>query len=347
MTTKKEITIYDIAQELNISPSTVSRALKDHHNIGLETKKAVKKLAQQRGYRPNGIAASLRKKRTNNIGVLTSWINRPFISSFISGIEMEANTKGYNVVISQSHDRYENEVANARALFDARVGGLVASLAMESHDYRHFQQFIDNNIPVVFIDRVVEHMDCDRVVIDNFAAGYSATQHLIEQGCTRIAHIGGAQRRNVYRDRRNGYIQALKDHDLPVDEQLIIESEILSAEEGTRSAQFLFRLPNPPDGVFSANDTVAVSVIQYAKSVGILIPEELAVIGFNNDPISMIVEPTLSTVTNPAVEMGRIAAQQVLRKKEQRDIISSNTIVLKTEILVRGSSCARLMQKVV
>lgn len=335
---KKEITIYDIAEELNISPSTVSRALKDHHSIGAETKKAVKKLALKRGYRPNSIAASLRSKKTNNIGVVISWINRPFISSLISGIEMEANEKGFNVIISQSHDSYESEVANAQALFDSRVGGLVVSLGMETTKYDHFKQFIKNDIPVVFVDRVVEDLNCDLVVIDNFSAGYSATQHLIEQGCKRISHIGGAQNRNVYSERQKGYIQALKDHNLPVDENLIIESDVLNAEEGTKSVEYLLNLPIPPDGIFSANDTAAISVIQYAKSRGIKIPKELAVIGFNNDPISLIVEPALSTISHPAVEMGRIAAQQVLRKKDHKDIVRSETIILKTEVLVRASS---------
>jgi len=335
---KKEITIYDIADELNISPSTVSRALKDHKSIGKETKKAVVKLANKRGYRPNSIAASLRSKKTNNIGVVISWINRPFISSLISGIEMEANLKGYNVIISQSHDSYQNEVANARALFDSRVAGVVVSLAMETADYEHFLQFIRNDIPVVFVDRAIEDLNCDLVVIDNYSAGFSATEHLIAQGCRKIAHIGGSRLRNVYRERQRGYLDALKANNLPIADQYVFESERLSAEEGTRCADELLSSKNPPDGIFVANDTAAVSVIQYAKRRVIKIPEELAVIGFNNDPISMIVEPALSTISHPAVEMGRIAAQQVLNKKDNKHIVRSESIILKTEVIVRESS---------
>lgn len=335
---KKEITIYDIADELNISPSTVSRALKDHKSIGKETKKAVIKLANKRGYRPNSIAASLRSKKTNNIGVVISWINRPFISSLISGIEMEANLKGYNVIISQSHDSYQNEVANARALFDSRVAGVVVSLAMETADYEHFLQFIRNDIPVVFVDRAIEDLNCDLVVIDNYSAGFSATEHLIAQGCRKIAHIGGSRLRNVYRERQRGYLDALKANNLPIADEYVFESERLSAEEGTRCADELLSSKNPPDGIFVANDTAAVSVIQYAKRRGIKIPEELAVIGFNNDPISMIVEPALSTISHPAVEMGRIAAQQVLNKKDNKHIVRSESIILKTEVIVRESS---------
>ena len=343
MKNKKGITIYDISSELNVSPSTVSRALKNHHSISKKTIRAVKKLAAERGYRPNGIAASLRKSKTNTIGVIISWVNRPFMSSLISGIEQAANAEGYHVIISQSYDVYEKEVTNARLLYDTRVGGLVVSLAMESQDYGHFHQFIDNHVPVVFVDRVVEDINCDLVVIDNYSAGYSATQHLIQQGCSRIAHIGGLQNRNVYRDRQRGYIQALKDYGLPVDENLIIESEVLSAEEGTKAADFLFSLPIPPDGIFSANDTAAVSVIQLAKSRKIKIPEELAIIGFNNDPISSIIEPSLSTISHPAVEMGRLAAQQVLRKNDRLNFHHETTI-LKTEIIARESS-NRLLNK--
>ncbi len=338
MKQKKDITIYDIANELNISPSTVSRALKDHRSIGEKTKKAVVDLATKRGYRPNSIAASLRSKKTNNIGVVISWINRPFISSLISGIEMEANLKGYNVIISQSHDIYENEVENAKALYDSRVSGLVVSLAMATKKYGHLKQFIDSNIPVVFVDRVVEDLNCDIVVIDNFEAGYMAAEHLIEQGCRRIAHIGGAQHLNVYRDRELGYRQALIDKGLQVDEEIILHDDVLSAENGTKCADFLLSLPNPPDGIFTVNDTSAVSVIQYAKQKGIKVPEELAIIGFNNDPISEIIEPQLSSVSHPAIDMGIMAARQVLKHKEHREIVQGERITMKTEIIARASS---------
>ena len=252
MKQKKEITIYDIASELNLSPSTVSRALKDHHSIGKETKKAVVKLAKMRGYRPNSIAASLRSKKTNNIGVVVPWINRPFVSSLISGIEIEAGLKGYNVIISQSHDIFDNEVENAKALYDSRVSGLVVSLAMETTEYNHIQQFIDSNIPVVFVDRVAEDLNSDIVIIDNYAAGYMATEHLIEQGCKRIAHLGGAQHRNIYNEREQGYRQALKDYKLPIDEEIVVHNDVLSHEEGLKCAEYLLNLPIPPDGIFTA-----------------------------------------------------------------------------------------------
>jgi LacI family transcriptional regulator len=336
MKKKSEVTIYDIAKELNVSPSTVSRALKDHHSIGKKTKKAVIKLAEQRGYQPNAIAASLRISRTNSIGVITPWINRPFISSLISGVEMTVNNSGYNVIISQSHDKYESEVNNAQALYNSRIEGLVVSLAMETRKYDHFDKFIKNNIPIVFVDRVPEEVNTTKVVIDNFAAGFKATEHLIEQGCKRLAHIGGAPHRNVYRDRRDGFIAALNKYQIDVDDQLIIESDALSSEEGHKIAEQLLSLSDRPDGVFVANDTAATSVIQVARDKGISVPDELAIIGFNNDPVCTIIAPSLSTISHPAIEMGMLAAQQVLNR--EGDIVSKQTILLDTEVIIRASS---------
>ena len=338
MKQKKEVTIYDIAQQLNVSPSTVSRALKDHYSIGKEKIDAVKKMALRLGYRPNQIAASLRRNKTNTIGVMISWINRPFISSLISGIEEAASKGGYNVLISQTHDSYKEEIAIAKTLYDSRIGGLIVSLAMETKKYDHFMRFVNNDIPVIFVDRVSEEFNADRVVIDNYAAGFMATQHLIDQGCKHIAHFAGAQHRNVYRERQRGYMEALRQNNLPVDESLIIYGNILNSEEGLKMTQHLLSLPNPPDGLFSPNDTSAVSAIQYAKKMNIKIPEELAIIGFNNDPVSLIIDPPLSTVTHPAIEMGKIAIQQVLKHKEHKELIESETIVLKTELIVRESS---------
>lgn len=334
---KKEVTIYDVAQKLNVSPTTVSRALKDHFSIDKDTTKAVKKMAKKLSYRPNGITSSLRNSKTNTIGVIISWIDRPFISSLISGVEDVANKAGYNIIISQSNDSYKKEVLNASTLYDNRVCGLIVSLATETEDYEHFYQFINKGIPVVFVDRVTRKINTERVVIDNFSASFKATQHLIEQGCKRIAHFAGSQRRNIYRDRKNGYLKALKQHQLPFDKSLVTYSS-LSAEDGRKSMEQLLGLPQPPDGLFSANDTAAVSAIQYAKQIGLNIPDDLAVVGFNNDPISTIIEPPLTTITHPAADMGGIAAQHVINQKENKEVIASETIKLKTELLIRRSS---------
>jgi len=337
MDNNKEVTIYDIAKVLKVSPTTVSRALNDHHSISKATTNTVKQQARKMGYRPNIIASSLRRNKTNTIGVIMPLINRPFISSLISGIEEEANQAGYNVIISQTNDKYQKEISNAQTLYASRVDGLIVSLAMETKDYEHYLPFQRKGIPVVFVDRVSEAMDADKVIIDNFEAAYHATRHLIEMGCRRIAHFAGAKHRNVYRKRQEGYLKALKENNLPADENLIIYSN-LSLEEGWKSTEQLLRLSEPPDGIFSANDSAAVGAIRFAKNMGLHVPDDLAIVGFNNDPISSIIEPALTTIQHPAFEMGKIAAQQVLKQQLQKSQRASETILLQTGLVVRASS---------
>ncbi|WP_417888178.1 LacI family DNA-binding transcriptional regulator [Zunongwangia sp.] len=339
MSKNKIITIYDIANELNYSPSTISRALKNNKSIGKNTTKQIQETAKKLGYRPNSLAASLRNNKSNNIGILISKINRPFISSLISGVENSARAAGYNVLISQSNDNYKNEVANAKALYDSRICGIVASLSMETKNVDHFKQFIDQDIPVVFVDRVPPELNCYRVIIDNYSAAYKATEHLIQQGCKRIAHFAGAQHLNVYKLRKNGYIDALKAYGIIPDKELLIYMNTLSFEEGKEATAKLIDMKNPPDGIFSSNDTAAVSAIMEAKQKGIKIPEELAVIGFNDDPLALIVEPALSTVSHPAMKMGSLSTKRILEhadKKIEKGV--SEISILDTEIIIRASS---------
>jgi len=215
MEDNKDVTIYDIAEKLNLATSTISRALKDHPTISDKTIKKVKKVAEEMGYRPNTLAAGLRGNNTKIIGVLVSRINRPFVSSLISGIEETAQKAGYSVMITQSHDSYTDEVNLAEALYSSRVCGIICSLAMETKDVSHFQKFIDKNIPLVFVDRVPREFETYRVMIDNYSAGYKATKHLIEQGCKRIAHLTGSQHRNTYSERKRGNTNALIEFNLP------------------------------------------------------------------------------------------------------------------------------------
>lgn len=338
MKKNSDITIYDLAKELNVAPSTVSRALNDHHSIGKKTIKAVKKLAKERGYRPNGVAASLRKRQTNNIGVLVPRINRPFIASLISGIEEAAKEAGYNVLISQSHDNYQNEIDNAKAFFDSRICGLIVSLAMATKEFDHFGRFLKNGTPVVFVDRIPGQMEWQKVIINNYQTAFKATQHLIAQGCHRIAHFGGALNQVIYQERKRGYVDALLQNGLPVDESIILHGDILSADEGAKWTAYLLSLPNPPDGIFSTNDTAAVSAIQYAKSVGVKIPRDLAIIGFNNDPLCLIIDPPLSSIIHPASDMGRLAVEQIIKLIKADGPVPTQTITLETEVVVRESS---------
>lgn len=328
----KDVTIYDIAERLNLATSTISRALKDHHSIGHKTTMKVKEVAEEMGYRPNALAAGLRNNNTMVIGVLISNINSPFLSSLISGIEETAQKAGYRVMITQSHDSYTNEVNLAKALYSSKVCGLICSLAMETRDVSHFQNFLDKNIPLVFVDRVPREFDTYRIMIDNYSAGYKATKHLIDQGCKRIAHLTGLQHINTYSERKRGYIDALIEADLPVDEMLIIDYNALTFEEGEKASNYLYDLENPPDGIFCGNDSTAVKAIQCAKKRGLKIPQEIAIIGFNDDP-------ELSSITHPSVEMGRASAKKIISylKTSEKDDISEITF-LNTEVVVRESS---------
>lgn len=336
---KKEVTIYDLAKELNFSPSTVSRALNNHKSIGKKTTREIQKAAKRMGYRPNSIAASLRSNKSKTIGILIARINSPFMSTLISGIEDAARKANYNVLISQSNESYENEVRNAKALYDSRVGGVIASLAMETTDTSHFKQFLDKNIPVVFVDRVPKEFNSYRVVIDNYAAGYRATKHLIEQGCKRIAHFAGAPHVNVYNMRKKGYFDALLENGLEVDESLVFNLKTMSSAEGWEATEKLLKMSNPPDAIFSSNDSSAVSAIRCARQKGIKIPEELAIIGFNDDPVASIIEPALSTISHPARRMGEISALRILEhSKENLGSSVSEITMLDTEVIVRDSS---------
>lgn len=336
---KKDVTIYDLAKELNVSPSTISRALNDHHSIGQKTKDAVKALAKKRGYRLNIIASSLRTNRSNIIGIMVPWINRAFISSLIAGVEEAARESGISIIISQSYDNKELEEINLQALYNSRMSALIVSTAMETTDYAHFDLFIKNDIPVVFVDRIPNIPNVHKVHINNFKAAFEATEHLIEQGCKRIAHFGGARHQLIYEDRRAGYIAALKKNNLEMDESIIFQASILSAEEGTKLTNQLLDLDHPPDGLFCANDTAAVSAVRCAKVRGVKVPEEFAIIGFNNDPICEIIDPPLSSVEHPAIDMGRAAIDQALILLGiEKKMLSPSRVTLETSVVIRASS---------
>ena len=340
MEENKDVTIYDIAEKLNLATSTISRALQDHHSISKKTIKKVKETAEKMGYVPNTLAAGLRGNKTKTIGVLIPTITQPFLSSLISGIEIAAQKSGYTVIIMQSHDSYDEEVKMAKALYSNRVSGVISSLAMETRDTSHFDQFISNNIPLVFVDRVPKNFNTFRVIIDNYAAGYKATKHLIEQGCTRIAHLtAGSEFGNLYSERKRGYIEALKDNNLQVDDKLIIHLKAVTYEEGVKASNKLFDLNPIPDGIFASGDILAVSAVQTAKKRNFKVPEQIAVIGFNNDPISQIIDPNISTITHPAEKMGKASADIILKnlKSAKKDDVKEITF-LNTEVIVRESS---------
>ncbi|WP_423127350.1 LacI family DNA-binding transcriptional regulator [Gaoshiqia sp. Z1-71] len=338
MDNKTSITIHDIARELKISASTVSRALNDNPRISQATKDKIKTLALQMGYQPNTIASNLRNRKTNTIGIVVPLINRHFFSTFITGVEDVAFAKGYNVIISQSNDLLEKEKKIVHSLFSNRVDGLIASLSMQTNEFDHFQLFTNKNIPLVFFDRVVPGLDAHKIVVDDFSVGFTATQHLIEQGYQRIAHLAGPTVLNTYRDRMEGYISALKKNNLPVIEELIICNR-LTRMDGQEAIKQLLALPHPPDAVFCGNDTSALSMIVYLKKNGMNIPEEFGIIGFSNEPFSEVVTPSISTLKQPAFEMGVKAAELLIEEIDAKNKSKRyQTIIMPTELVVRESS---------
>ena len=337
MKIKKEITIYDIAKALNISPSTVSRGLKDYPYINNETKKNIIAKAREMGYQQNKFASNLRQKHTNTIGVVVPKLNSYFMATVISGIEKITAQYGYGLIISQSQESWGKEISCVSTLFDSRVDGLLVSLASDTKNMDHIKMLLNKDIPVVFFDRVDECNGCINIVIDNYRAGYEATSHLIEQGCKRIVHIGGNLLRNVYSERFRGYKQALDDNRIPFDQNLVVISD-MNGQTGTDAAKKIFDMVQRPDGIFSSNDTCAVAVMIELQKEGISIPDEIAVVGFNNEPISQVIKPNLTTIDYPGREIGEIAATSLINKLNNSQAVNFSTIILKHKLICRRSS---------
>ncbi len=338
MSREKEITIYDIAKQLDLSAATVSRGLKDHPAINKHTKKKIADLAAKLGYRSNNFASNLRKQRTNTIGVMVHELKSQFITSVLAGIEKVTTEANYDLIIAHSSETYKKEAANALNLFHKRVDGVIASLAFDTENLAHFEPFERKGIPVIFFDRVFEESDGTKVVINNFKAGYEATSHLIEQGCKRIAHITASLKRNVYSERLRGYKLALAEHGLKFNEKLVFLND-LSEEASRNNTKKILALHPLPDGIFVTNDFCAAVCIQTLKEAGIRIPEDIAIVGFNNDVISKIIEPKLTTINYPGLEIGEIVARNLIDHLQgNSDITLTNTIIIKSELIVRASS---------
>lgn len=273
------------------------------------------------------------------IGVIVPRIDIAFHSHVISGVEELAYKMGYNVTIYQSRDSFEREVAITTILQTNMVAGIIACLALETRDCSHFARFNNLKVPLVFYDRVSNELEASKVIIDDFDAASRVTQHLINTGCRRIAHIAGCQTTSIFADRLEGYKAALHRNDLNFDPNLVCCANDLSYEEGARCARKLLKLASIPDGIFCANDYTAIGAIQVIKKANLKIPDDIAVAGFSNYPVSTIIEPSLTTIDDRAAEMGKTAARMLIRQIEERDVnIASETIVLKTDLIVRNST---------
>jgi len=337
MKTTKDVTIYDVAEALNLSPSTISRGLKDHPHIHKDTKKKIWAAAKEMGYQQNKFASSLRKRRTETIGVVVPRLNSYFMATVISGMEKITNKHGYGLIISQSQESGKQEISCISTLFNSRVDGILISLAFDTKNLDHFNKLFNKNIPIVFFDRVADCEGCMSVIIDNYKAGYEATTHLIEQGCKKIIHLGGNILRNVYSERFRGYKQALHDNGIDFNQKLVFISD-LTGQSGRDIMKKVLKQNLKPDGIFASNDTSAVATMVEMQEAGIKIPDDIAVAGFNNEPISQVIRPNLTTVDYPAREIGEIAATALIEKLNNSQSVNYSTIVLKHSLIIRQSS---------
>lgn len=343
---KKQITLADLAKSLGISTATVSRALKNYPDISKETKRRVLELAKEMNYRPNSMAAGLRKRESNIIGVIVPSIVNHFFSSVIKGIMEVAYQQNFRVMLCQSNESHDKEVADANALFGSRVDGVMISLAHETQSIEHLKIFQDAGVPLVFFDKTPEGMpNISRVVVDDYQGAFQAVDHLIRKGHHRIAHFRGPLEASTSRNRLKGYKDALKSHDIPFDENLIYPCKDISLEEGKKFAISLHK--NHPDctALFTITDLVAIGAMLAFRELGIHVPNQMAICGFSNNPMASIIQPSLSSVSQPSLEMGRKAAHLLLKEiqagREEQDF-HPKTITLNTKLTVRDSSAHQI-----
>lgn len=337
MEKRSQITIKDIARELSISPSTVSRALKNHPDISQKTKDAVNELAEKYHYKPNPVALSLRHRKTNMIGVLIPKVVHFFFSSVISGIEHVCNEAGYHVMICQSDESQEREITSVQTLVSSRVDGILASVSKETTNFSHFKELVDDNIPLVFFDRAVGELNTDKVIIDDVQGAFMATEHLIQMGCKKIVHLAAPQNLLIGQRRKAGYQKALAKYNIPYDENLVYKCD--SREEALVIMQEIYDKGIVPDGIFAVNDLTATGVLRVVKKNGYKIPEDVKVVGFSDGFVANVTDPTLTTVDQHGFEMGQEAATLLLRKiNNEVENYSSVVKVIPVNLVKREST---------
>ena len=304
-------TIQHIADELKLTPATVSRALNNHPRISAETKKLVNETASRLNYRRNKIASSLRTGKSHTIGVIIPSARINFFGSVVHGIESIASEFGYHTLIYQSEETMELEIQAIEAFLGARVDGILASLAKQDTDFSHYTDLKKKNVPLVLFDRSNDSLNIPSVVVDDYKGGYVATEHLVQQGYKRIAHLAGPQRFQTFQNRLQGYRDALKAHGMQENEALIYTGDI-TIEKGKKAADYFMSLPEPPDAVFAVEDFSALGLLKRYKEKNIKIPEEVGIIGFANEDFDEHISPTLSSMDQQTVQMGREAFKMLI-----------------------------------
>ena len=337
----EQATIKDIARELQVSSSTVSRALKDYPGISDETKRKVKEMAEKLNYRPNAIALSLRKSRSFTIGVIIPEVVHFFFSTVISGIEEVAFSRGYNVILTQTNEKLAREKSSIDTMLSNQIDGFLVSYSKETTDFQHFSKLLNQGYPIVFFDRVPETSGAIHVIVNDYAGAYDATKHLIQQGFSRIVHLAGPSNLKISQERTRGYKDALREFGIPFLPELLVECTQGSDEEAHKiTAQLLKSISPRPDAFFANNDMAAMGAIQACKSAGFAVPQDIGVVGFSNWQFCSIVDPSLSSVAQNGFRIGSTATEILLdwiEKKIHPDTIEPS-VVLETELLVRKSS---------
>ncbi|MDY6801101.1 MAG: LacI family DNA-binding transcriptional regulator [Bacteroidota bacterium] len=331
-----QVTIKDIAKILHISPSTVSRALKDHPDINPQTKKNVKDLAEKLNYKPNKVALSLLQQESKIIGVIIPEIIHYFFSTVISGIEKVANEAGYHIIIAQSNESYYKEVENVQALLSSNIDGFIISMAKTTMQFDHFKNIEEIGVPMVFFDRSCDVVNADRVIIDDYDGAYKATKHLIDNGCKNIIHLAGPLNLDIGKNRKEGYLAALNESNLPIHDYSIQICD--TKEHALQLIPELLRRQPTIDGIFAVNDLTAVGAIKAIKSIHKDVPNDFLVVGFTNSFISQISEPELTTVDQKGFEMGQNAARLLLKRIQSNENYGPVTTILNTELVERKSS---------
>ena len=312
---KPQITIKDIARALNVSPSTVSRALKDNPDISKETRDLVHAYAREHNYKPNVLAVNLRASRSNTIGVIVPQLVHHFFSCVLSGIEKAAADAGYNIIVAQSSESYEQEVKIVHSFLAARVCGVIASLAKDTSQYDHYQELLNNDIPIVFYDRICTGLKTERVVVDDYAGSFAAVEYMIQTGCKRILFY-------------------MKKYKIPVDDSMILLCD--TRERAISITPDLLESENRPDGFFAINDETASGILYACKLVGVKVPDEVSICGFTDGAIAQSTDPKLTTVEQHGEEVGK-SAFSILTGKLEREEKSNNKIV-RTNLVIRGTT---------
>lgn len=335
----KPITITDIAKILNLSPSTVSRALHNNPSIGFETKRAVLELAKNLNYQPNLLAISLLTNKTKAIGIVVPEITSYFFATAINGVQDVLGSKGYHLLISQSNESFEEEKKIIEAFSNVRVDGILISPSITTSNYVHLQRLKSIGMPLVIFDRDCFGFEADKVFVDDYNGAFQAVEYLIKTGCKRIAHITGPPDLSISKSRLNGYLDALTQNNIPFNPDLIVTSEGFTPEHGEEVVNQLLDLKLPPEAIFVINDQVAIGAMQVIRNRGFVIPDDISIIGFDDEPYSAYFNPSLSSVWQPIYDMGMLSAKILLHHCEGKSSLKQNRFeIFKPELMLRDST---------